>query len=134
MIRFRRLLHLEEPSVDLLLLLLNVAFVLVRARDNSRDGQLEQCEDYKAEAFVKECHLVLECRTTRVVAVTHRRDHREDPVSGEDVQLVATHPLKVPVGELPGQVIWLVVKKGLPTYVDPQARQVVQQDEDLGDG
>ena len=97
------------------------------------DGHLKDGEDHEAEEFNHEGEDILYGRAAIVVAITDGRYHGADPVRRVDYQLCVAHIFKVVIIERPGYSALLEVNEVVTAYKNPQAPQVVQQDQDVAD-
>ena len=95
------------------------------------DRHLKDGEDYEAAEFNHEGEDILYGRAAIVVAITDARYHSTDPVRWVDYQVCVAHIFKIVVIERPGHRALLEVNEVVTAHENPQAPQVVQQDQDV---
>ena len=96
-----RRLESQKPKRDAMLNLRNCLLVGRIVIHNLHDSCLHSGEDEKTKEFEAHRVLVLECRSSRVISITHRCDHFTHPIDGEDVEARLSVPFKVIIRLLP---------------------------------
>ena len=95
------------------------------------DGHLKDGEDHKAAEFNHEGSDILYGRAAIVVAITDACYHSANPVRWVDYQIRVAHIFEIIIIECPGHSALLEVNEVVTAHKNPQAPQVVQQDQDV---
>lgn len=95
------------------------------------DGHLKDGEDHKAAEFNHEGSDILYGRAAIVVAITDACYHSANPVRWVDYQIRVAHIFEIIIIECPGHSALLKVHEVVTAHKNPQAPQVVQQDQNV---
>ena len=92
----------EQPFIDPLVHFVHVMVVVRVVPDYLLHGDLYAGKQNHTKELNAHGVAVFESCAARVVAVTHGRDNRADPVDREDVDAIARVPLEILIRQLPG--------------------------------